>query len=280
MLNNTILQWLFCATFLLITSNGLAQEENIVKVSGVKGEAVLTDKKTLKEAKQEALKNAKTQALREAGISEKIRKNQMLVTDQSDQELQQSFNEISQIEIGGAIVNYKVTNTEKTIGEHENVKITVVINAEVKKYKTGPDPSFDAQIEGLSSVYEEDEPLDFSITPTQDAYLTIFNLGEEQYQIIYPTRKHPDTMLQQGTTYHSPFSDEIQPYGVEIDSKEQMENNRLVIVLTKQNIPYTWTSKGENDLETKTSLKQVLSWINRIEPNKRRVYYKPYTVKQ
>jgi len=265
--------------FLVTAPNGLAQEENIVKVSGVKGKAVLPDNKTLEEAKQEALKNAKTQALREAGISEKIRKNQMLVTDQTDQELQQSFNEISQIEVGGAIVNYSVTNTDKSIGEYDNVKITIEIDARVKKYKTGPDPSFDGQIEGMASVYKKDEPLGFSITPTQDAYLTIFNLGEEEYQIIYPLRTHPDTMLQQGTTYHSPFSEEMLPYKADISDDKQMENNRLVIVLTKQNIPYTWSSQGKYDLETKTSLKQVLSWINRIEPSKRRVYFYPYTVK-
>ena len=266
----------------LLPTHAISQDKNYVDVSGVTGSATLTDNKTLADVQQEALKEAKVKALRKAGISENITKNQILITEQSDNEFRQSFNEISQVELDGAITDWEIIEQSKKIDLNDDLIVKITINARVIKYKSRNDPSFNAKLEGFSAVYEVGEPVKFSIRPTKNAYMTIFNFSEDYAQVIYPLNFHQNSYLLKGHTYHAPFTEDLSNYKAELAHDKTMESNRLVVVLTREKINFNWSNEISGNLakETKTSMKQVLSWINRIEPKNRQVFYRSYIVKR
>ena len=71
--------------FLFLNYNLLAQNSNIIKVTGVAGTAYINERITPKEAKEEALKDAQRNALKKAGVSEFLQSSVMLITDSKNE---------------------------------------------------------------------------------------------------------------------------------------------------------------------------------------------------
>ena len=122
--------------------------QEIVKVNGVKGKYYLSNDISPKQAKELAVLEAKTEALRIAGVSETVNSSKVLITTENNQKVEQLFNNIATVELNGAVTNYKIDTILEKKNEFNQTYFEAIINAEVIKYKTKPDPAFYLQIEG------------------------------------------------------------------------------------------------------------------------------------
>ena len=255
-------------------------QRNSKSIKDVTGIAYLTERKTLEKARTEALANAKQKALVEAGIIENVQNVQLLLTEDTETSFEQSFSEVILNEMRGGISDYEIVGDYRnSIDEFGNIQVSVTINAQVVRYKTDVDPGFMARIDDLKSIYSNGETLKFTVLPSKESYLRVFLFESNQSgSIIYPLNKvHSDTLLTSNQTYTAPFSNMIDYY---LDAQESDGAYHLVVVLTKEKIPFIMAESDEGSYNSITTVKDILSWIYRIEPDQRWVGYYSFTVRE
>jgi len=238
------------------------------------GSAYISRNVSPDEARKEALNDAKLNALRAAGISEQVSTYDLLFSAQKNNDFKQFFNSSTQSELQGAIKTYSITS-EKTIQKNENeLLIEIKINAEVIKYKTQKDPSFDVKIEGINAVYTSGQKLNFEINCTKNCFVTIFNIIDgKECLVLCPQKSKPVFELVAHKKYNFPIDfDKENDYDLETDKKEH-EWNQLICVFTKTKIDFIQADKeGNTDVET------MLTWIYNIPPDQRKVDYQSFFI--
>jgi len=106
----------------------------------------------------------------------------------------------------------------------------------------------------------------FTITPTQNCYLNIFNLYEKNATLTFPNYYEKQQLFESGKTYKFPLSEIIDGYELERTTKDS-ETNKLVFVFTKDNIPYINFELIDGDQIT--SFEEMSAWLFTISPDKR-----------
>jgi len=213
------------------------------------------------EARQRAIEEAKKEALRRAGIEERIRATEALSTIDSKEQFQQMYSSFSSVELNGAITRFDVVKDE-IIKENIDGQLyaTITINATVKKYTTKPDPEFKFEVRGLRNGYRNGELITFSVNPNKEGYLKIFvvdnNVDAAQ---LFPNYLEPNRKMNTKENVSFPTSN-IQ-YTAKKTTKERHEHNLWVFVYTKSDIPFY----------SEVTYQSVLDWINKIEPYDREV---------
>jgi len=267
-----------CGNFLLINfliSVSLFQFTNLfsqktVQVQSIKGSALISGDVSPNMAKTQALNNAKVNALKAAGIDEKINSYQLLFTSQVKNDYSQFFSSDIQSEMQGAVKSYSISS-EKTYCKNDyEILYDVIIDAVVIKYDTKPDISFDSNIEGVKAVYNNGENLTFSVNATKVCYLTIFNITDAEAVLLFPNVYEKQNKLDKPEP--SLFPTTAIDYRLGNDSKKQ-ETNRLIFVFTKTLIPYI-----KMDKEQVTSNENIFSWIYSIPPDQRKIEYFTLTI--
>ncbi len=258
------------AFLLTIPLNLFAQ--STIKVNNIKGIAYITGDISPNQAKNLALNDAKINALKKAGIEENIKSYELLFNTEENNEFSQLFTSEIQSEIQGAIQTYEVIN-EATIKKNEfELYLEITINALVIKYDTKPDVTFDANIENLKGVYNNNEKLTFSIITTQDCYLTIFNINDKEATLMYPNKFEKIELLKNKISYNFPLGKV--DYYLETDLNS-FETNRLIFVFTKSNIPFI--KMNEDQISTK---EKIFNWIYSISPDQRKVEFYSFIVRK
>lgn len=213
-----------------------------------------------------ALFNAKLDALRKAKVSEKVTSVTELIGD--DQYL-----EISDLEIGGDVIEFEILSRDLRTEAHGSFKIImaeVIINAKVAKYTTSRDPEFQFKVDGVAPVYKENDNLSFAVTPYQSGYLRIFLFEDDGTgSIVYPDEIEPDRLQAKDATVSFPLNDEYLYRLTKQDKAKSRENNRMLFVLLKNNVRYA---------EKEIGLHSVLNWLARIAPDKRTEKFYQFTV--
>ena len=244
-----------------------------IKVQGVKGECIISNI-TPEQAKEQAIQEAKREALRRAGISENVGTSSLLKTSENKEGIKQMFNEISTVEINGEVLSYNVTNENKRINEFNNIVVEVTLDAEVIKYDTKRDASFDINVDGIDEQYKNEQVLAFDFIPSEDGYLKIFNMNDTENMLIYPysdlTNKFlndvPDRLFKKNEKVKFPINTNFgnsKETGYTLSTNKRNEFNHLVFVYTKQNIPFY----------EKINYQSIISWIYSISPDQRVVKY-------
>ena len=246
---------------LLIISTSIFSQE-IKHIKGATGRYSITGEVSEEMAKQKALAEAKENALKMAGVSENINAYNMLFKSEIGSKYEEVFMSDKQSEIRGAVKNI-VPQFNKGMDEFKNFFIEVSIEADVILYKTGPDPSFKVAINGIKQGYQNGEKLTFTVTPTMNCFINIFNIYEKEAALTYPNNYEKQQYLEGGRTYTFPLNPQID-YPLEKSTKEP-EKNKLVFVFTKDKMPYI-NIHGE---EQNTSFEDVSSWLFSISPDKR-----------
>ena len=212
---------------------------------------------TLEKARQNALDNAKEEALRNAGIPEEfIIVNTGLVSEKFFH-----FVSHSNSELQGEIVSYDVLN-QSVQNEGNRYFYRVEIRARVRTSKVRRDLEFVASVEGIKNLpYRDGELFTFDIRPNRNCYVHVFWFDEEgKGASVYPNPAEPPELLEQHRVYSFPRT---QNYRVRKENRELIENNSLVFVFTKRNIPFTESVTFEN----------IQQWTTRIPSNERYLNY-------
>ncbi|NOU16970.1 MAG: DUF4384 domain-containing protein [Bacteroidales bacterium] len=248
------------AVLIIISLASSSQE--IKHIQGAKGRYSITGDVSEETAKQKALAEAKVDALKKAGVSENIRSYDMLFKSEIGSKFEEVFMSDKQSEIRGAVQDY-TAQYSKGLDEFKNFYIEVTIDASVILYKTSPDPAFNVAINGIKQGYQNNEKLTFTVIPSIDCYINIFNIYEKEASLTYPNPYEKQQFLEGGKSYTFPLNPNID-YPLEKTSKEP-EKNKLVFVFTKERIPYV-KYHGEDQ---NTSFEEVSSWLFSISPDKR-----------
>ncbi len=237
--------------------------QETIKVNGVKGKYFLSNDISPKQAKDLAIIEAKTEALRVAGVGETVSSSKVLITTEGNQKVEQLFNNIATVELSGAITSYKVDTIIEQKNEFNQTYYEAVINAEVIKYKTKPDPSFNIQIEGIDKVYNKGNDLKFECIPHMDGYLKIFQIANNYAGLLYPNEYEKTNLLVKEQQIKFPIKKGL------AYTLDDAESNTLVFVFTKKNIPFT----GNQTIES------ITEWIYKISPDERQVQSFSFVVK-
>ena len=259
-----------CFLAFLLAFQVSAQKQ--VKVSGIKGTAIISGDVSPNQAKLIALNDAKINALKAAGIGENIKSYQLLFSSQEKNEFSQFFSSDIQSEIQGAVSSYEITNQATVKKSDEILNIEITIDASVIKYETKPDNTFDAYIEGLKAVYNNHDKLTFTVKTTQDCYLTIFNITDVDATLMYPNNYEKQNSFNSIKVYHFPLGQV--DYSLETDLKEK-ESNRLIFVFTKTAVPFI-----KMDKDQVTTNEAIFNWIYSIMPDQRKVEYRSLVIQK
>ena len=229
------------------------------------------------QAKEMAIQNAKINALKNAGITEKIHSSSVLYTSQTGLNLTKLFSEISSNEIKGEIVVNDVKIIDQSFINNGNMVIKVEILATVYKYHKNKDPAFTFEMNGIQDKYFTDEDLKFTFTPRKDCYLKIFTLTDSTASLLYPCQNKNSPYLNEdegrlfkaNETITFPMKFGISYIG-ELPYSKSSEINHFLFVILKNEFP----------IKNISSLNDILNWIYSIPPDIRLIEYKEVLIKR
>ncbi|MFC2101173.1 DUF4384 domain-containing protein [Bacteroidota bacterium] len=221
----------------------LAQEKiTEIPISKVKGEAIGGKNSTPNDVLNEAINNAKINALVKAGVSENLHSIQQLMVIEHDNDIDELFSSDIFTEISGSVKNIEVIDslTINKFNEFGNIEVNVYINCSVIKYNTDKDKTFDFWIKGLEKAhYQANDKFKFTIKTSKECYMKTFviNTGNSLSYLLYPNEYEKSYKFNRNTWYTFPDSTLIDSYIFTTD--QDIESNRLIIILTKEEIPFT-----------------------------------------
>ena len=247
--------------------------QKIINVKSVKGMYIGSNTETPITVKEKALNNAKVNALNKAGIAEDISSYNLLYRQGNNEDFQEIFDSQFQSEIKGAIKSYEIIDEKRSANEFGNFVIEITINAKVIKYNKNSDPSFTSKIDGIKPMYNHEDTLEFSLISSQDFYLTIFYLNDDEAGFIFPNAQADaklDSMLfRADEIYNFPISDSEYV----LTTKKREETNRLIFVFTKED--YKFITQNTEGL---TSSDEIFEWIYSISPDRRTTNHYSFTI--
>ena len=232
----------------------------------------ISDNDTYNSVLEKGLKAAKSEALVKAGVTEYISEYTRLLTSEVNENINEVFNSDLLIHMGGAIKEWEYTMgpNKKFDSEKELPFIEFEIKAKVKKYKSKPDPSFKAKIEGLKGSYIDGDRIEFSIYPYKKCYLNIFYISDNEANILFPYELPQETLMELN-------GEKIIDYLVAEAIKDN-ESGRLITVITKEYYPFDSAMKSNEGYDTITTAEEVFKWILDIEPENRTEYYHQFVI--
>jgi hypothetical protein len=246
----------------LISSNTTAQE--VIKISRVEGIYPISKEISISKARLNAIDEAKITALKMAGVEENIASFQSLLSSQQNKDFKQYFNAQVQSEIKGSIKSIDIIeDTIMLINHILSYKIT--LNADVIKYKSISDPTFNFKIDGVKAIYNVGDNLTFNFEASQDGYLYIFNIEENEASFLFPNSFEKNNFISKEVLYKFPQS----RVDYELTSNNTKDGvNQFLFVLTKKRYPFLGANNNQN-----ISIENVLSWVYNIELNQRKINF-------
>lgn len=241
--------------------------QKIVNIKQVKGISIINDNLSYKEAKLEALNDAKINALKQAGVIENINSYQVLMSTQGNKDFSQFFSSGILTDLQGAVSKYVITKDYYYNKKSENeLTVEVEISAEVILYDSKADPEFEIKLEGLKGIYLNKENLEFTITPTIDCYLKVFNWNQGDANMIYPNSYESSIKLEKGKKISFPILK--MNYLLKADDNMD-EKSKLLFVFTKKELAFININENGS-----ISLDNLFNWLSLIPLDQKKVFSK------
>ncbi len=241
--------------------------QKTVKVKGVEGRWQVSDNITLKEAEERALMEAKKEALRKAGVMENVWSVFGQITQDNGTEFEEAYSQMNVLAIGGMVNVTKQTVKEVwDVNLHALYKV-VTIDAEVKK-EDKVDSSYALEVKDIAPLYKEGDKFTCRLkVHGTDSYLKFFWFDSTGGSLLYPNSYEGNSLLEAGKEYGIPFSNAVD-YLME-KRGEESEKINMMLVATKENIPFTEEVTYQN----------VLKWIYSIPGDQRCAAYDMVLIK-
>ncbi len=248
----------------LLSAGSLLYAGDIVTVRNATGRWEVSGDITMAEAEERAMNEARKDALRKAGVMEKVWSVFGQVMTRSGSRFEEAFSSVSVLALNGM-----VNVTDKTVEDiwdpaAKKLFKVVTINARVSKDDRQEDPGYILDVTGIEPVYKEYEPFSCTVKVYgADSYLKLFWFSEDGAAMIYPNSYEKNLLFKAGETYTFPVSDKIDLLMEKADSSSEVEEVNIIIVATKTDIPYI----GDADSQS------ILKWIFTLPADQRTFYY-------
>jgi hypothetical protein len=225
---------------------------------------------TPEQTKLKALDEAKMDALDKAGVGESISNANFLYTFEDNEKFKEIFQDYTSTERAGEVIIDSILSENRTFNEFGNMVVTVEIAATVFVHKEKNDPTLTIKVEGIDETYKNGSYMKFSVMPSTEGYLKIFNISDEESWLLYPYRNEQYSYLNDDPGYQLkamnkttfPINKAVSDgYTLEINKPEKSkEPNLLIFVFTRENIPF---------MEDAGNVKDIMAWIYAIPQDKR-----------
>ena len=255
---------LFLIPFILFASS----KDEIKLIRGVRGEySILSSSSSLsmKQAVELAREDAKRKALEQAfGVALTIW-DQVEISSKGE-----SFNSLAVHQTGGEVIEFKVLeegNYKSDIRSVETI-FYCVANVRVKRMEQMKS-DFKAEVNGIKSVYYNNDELLFSVSPNKNCYVNIFLLTDfgEGY-LIYPNYMEESVMLEKNKSYNFPMNINSE-YTITKDTDAPIEVNRLIFIFTEKEHQFS---------QQITSRTEIEKWLALLPASERFMYSNAFDI--
>ena len=250
---------LLLTVLLMLTAplyTGYAQNK---RVRNITGRCEVTRDISLAQAEERALEDAKINAMRKAGIPERLWSVTGLINEDDGSEFSQVLSRMTTLEVNGLITVKEVDYSEEMIDGRRYAVAT--IDADVKIVDTEVDLTFQMEVDGLKNVYGNGEAMSFKVCIYgHDAYLTIFWFDDNGGSLIYPSEFDSRMQFRKNAEYTFPLNQGIEYVMEKLDKSHKMETINFIAVATKRDIPF---------LEKDITFDSVLKWLYSIPADER-----------
>ena len=253
---------LLLTVLLMLTAplyTGYAQNK---RVRNITGRCEVTRDISLAQAEERALEDAKINAMRKAGVSERLWSVTGLINEDDGSEFSQVLSRMTTLEINGLITVRDVVYSEEVIDGRRYAVAT--IDADVKLVDTKVDLTFQMEVNGIKGVYESGENMTFTVKLYgHDAWLRVFWFDDNGGMLLYPSSYDNDAPLKKDKEYAFPLNPSIDYVMEKLDKSHKMETINIIAVATKRNIPF---------IEDAVTFDSVLKWLYTIPADERTAY--------
>lgn len=250
---------LLLTVLLMLTAplyTGYAQNK---RVRNITGRCEVTRDISLAQAEERALEDAKINAMRKAGVPERLWSVTGLINEDDGSEFSQVLSRMTTLEVNGLITVKEVDYSEEMIDGRRYAVAT--IDADVKIVDTEVDLTFQMEVDGLKNVYGNGEAMSFKVCIYgHDAYLTIFWFDDNGGSLIYPSEFDSRMQFRKNAEYTFPLNQGIEYVMEKLDKSHKMETINFIAVATKRDIPF---------LEKDITFDSVLKWLYSIPADER-----------
>ena len=239
------------------TFNAMAQSQS-KRVRGAVGKCEISRHITLEEAEQKALQNAKTEALRKAGVPEKLWSVTGLISQDDGSEFSQVLSRMTTLQVDG-FINIRDVQYSEEVTDGKRYAVAT-IDADVKRGGE-IDPTFVLDITQPQTIYGEGDRLTFTAKIYgQDAYMHLFWFDNNGGSVIYPNQYEAKKIFRKETDYQFPTNENMEYIMEKLDKSKKFETINLFAVATKRDIPF---------IDNTITFETVLKWIYAIPADER-----------
>lgn len=231
----------------------IVKSQTIKNLKDIKGEWVISNDITPVQARENAINQAKVEALRQAGVPEYVAQSNIFYQSEKRLQLKEVFESLTTVDVSGEISEFSIVKEAKKINELGTLIFEVWINAKVVIHETPKDPGFEIDVSGVRDSYLSPDKLSFEIKPWKDGFLTVFIISEDESSLLFPNSFERQEKLLAGNIYNFPKSKALD---YEVTSKNSVEVNYLLLLYTKQEIPFTKNQTTENILHFIAQIRQ------------------------
>ncbi len=206
--------------------------------------------RTPEEAKQEARQEARKLAV-EKVLGVKIHEVQQLFKGETNKGIYDNFSQLIHSEVSGKITEEKESKY-RSFFENQIPIYTCRLTAKVCAEKGEPNPGFKVNLilNHKDKIYREGDDLILQILPSEDCYLTVFNvLSNGQVRLLFPNEMMPENKITANKWSSVPSEADLARgihfrMGILPDKDEDTEE--ILVVATLQECPFI-TREKSND---------------------------------
>ena len=254
----------------------------------IHGAVLVTPSMTLKEARDEAIKQAQGEGIRQiAGVQVQSEQARWQAEHMVGEDIKyfDLFSEAHRSTSFGRILDQRISKegleAVTTAGIEGQQKYTVVMDIEILKEEGKPDPEFTLQLSlnkeifSASQVNEQSDEVLAAIFPSKDCYLTLLSVSADTVRVLFPNEFAKENKIAANHTFEFP-PEELRTEGVrlrvQLSSSQKHAAEMLVAIATKKPMAFTTGQKEGlfNTIPTYVGAYTMLTrWLVQIPPEER-----------
>lgn len=226
------------ACLLLLGSiNGFAQEGKWVSIND---SIYVSEDISMKQARQTLHQRARNLAL-EKVVGIQIRSTTLSTQAEEEDQYFESFKMITANDVRGKIIDERKPVYSRSVSG-QDLLLHIEYEGKVAEEDEDPDPAFRLEASADRSVYQLGEAVQLEVTPTKDAYITIFSiLKGNRVSMIFPNMYMNDNFVAAHQTRIIPNQQEAKVLEFKTTETEAIKapySEMLMIIATKENIEF------------------------------------------
>ena len=245
------------------------------------------------EAKRQAVERALAEAVRRvSGV--RVQAAQLGVGDDRNGRVNDSFLSVVQLDAAGRATDYRIlderfqTERHPTLGAQLYLELRALVT--VARDHGAIDPGFTVSValndalffDGGGSIEGNDE-LIATITPSQDAWLTVFGVVGDSAQVLLPNALMSDNRAVGAKPTELPsreWRDRGVHFRASLPPDEKARRELVVVVATRKPVHFATSTQTSDALSTSFPMMDIQKWLVTIPLDQRAIAFAAYEVRR